>query len=312
MRGQVVRTPMIRCEALDEVAGCSVYLKPENLQHVGAFKARGAYLAVSRLDPGARARGIITFSSGNHAQAVAWAARRFGVPATIAMPTDAPPVKVARVRELGAEILFAGTTSDDRREVALARAEKNGAPVVHPFDDPDVIAGQGSATMEFHEDVIARDGAPLDDLLCPVGGGGLLAGACLALEGQPTRIHTVEPGGCDAFAQSFAAGERVAVSPGPTLADGLKPVMVGALNFAIASPRVFATHCVTDAHLADATRAYLDRARLVVEPSGAATLAALIAARRAGRFEGRRVGLLVSGGNLDPALAARLWNPGPR
>jgi threonine dehydratase len=300
---RIRRTPTLRCEALDQRAGVELWLKAESLQHIGAFKARGALHAVGRLSESQRARGIITYSSGNHAQAVALAARAYGVRADIAMPVDAPRIKVEAVRALGAGIVFAGTTSPERRQAALAIQERTGGVIVEPFDDPDIIAGQGTATLELLEDV-ARAGQSLDALFVPVGGGGLIAGACLACAGTPTRVYSVEPVGCDAMARSLARGERVSVEPGPTLADGLKPSMVGALNFAIAREHVAGSFTVDDQQIGRALVALAVRAKLVVEPSGAAALAAVLAGHLPEKP--RRVGVLLSGGNVAPELLAEL------
>jgi threo-3-hydroxy-L-aspartate ammonia-lyase len=305
IRGQVVRTPVLRSEALDARAGAELWLKAENLQHIGAFKARGAMHAVGRLPEHERARGVITFSSGNHAQAVALAARAFGVPATIVMPTDAPAIKVAGVRRLGGEVVFAGTTSDERHAVAMARAQETGAAVIQPFDHPHIVAGAGTATLELHEQVAeATGGEELDALLVPVGGGGLIAGACLASLSRRTKVYAVEPVGCDAMARSLAAGERVAVQPGPTIADGLKPVRIGELNFAIGKARLSGSFVVDDAAMGHALVSLLLHAKVLVEPSGAAALA--VALRGGLPDTPRRVGVILSGGNVEPALVAAL------
>lgn len=301
LAGKVVRTPVLRSPALDALAGAELWLKAECLQRIGAFKARGALHAVGRMSPETRGRGVITFSSGNHAQAVALAAREFGVPATIAMPVDAPAVKVAGVRALGAEIVFAGTTSDERRAAALAVQERTGGAIVDPFDDPDIIAGQGTATLELVEEARAR-GSKLDAIVVPVGGGGLLAGACLVAEAADIAVYSAEPGTCNALAQSLRAGERVPVPPGPTLADGLKPVRVGAQNFEIARRVVRGSFEVDDEALGRALVALLLHAKVLVEPSGAAGLAAALS----GALRGRRVGVVLSGGNVEPALVAAL------
>ncbi len=317
LRGQVYRTPALRCERLDRQASgperaVELWIKCENLQHVGAFKARGALHTVGRLSADALKRGIITYSSGNHAQAVALAAARYGVRADIAMPEDAPAVKVAAVRALGAHIEFAGTTSPERRQAALARQAETGGIIIEPFDHEDIIAGQGTATLELCEQVAAATaGGTLDALLVPVGGGGLIAGACLACEGSETQIFSVEPVGCDAMAQSLARGERVSVTPGPTLADGLKPTQVGERNFAIAQAHVAGSLVVTDDDIGRALTALALAAKVVAEPSGAAALAAALnpelrAQLAAPAHRPARVGVIVSGGNLAPALLAQL------
>lgn len=307
--GRVSRTPVLRVEALDALAGAELWLKAENLQRIGAFKARGAMHAVGRLGEVGRSRGVITFSSGNHAQAVALAARSYGCAATIVMPTDAPAIKVAGVRALGGEVEFAGTTSDERRAVAMERAAASGAAIVQPFDHADIVAGAGTATLELLDEVAERTGGEgLDALLVPVGGGGLIAGACLAVAPTTTKVYSVEPHGCDAMARSLEAGQRVAVPPGPTLADGLKPTMVGELNFEIARRRVAGSFRVNDPELGAALARLLIHGKVLVEPSGAAALAvALRGAAKGGLPEQpRRIGVILSGGNVDPRVVARL------
>lgn len=305
LRGQARRTPVIRCPAIDELAGAEIWLKAECLQHIGAFKARGALHAVGRLDDDTRRRGIITYSSGNHAQAVALAARRYGIRADIAMPEDAPRVKVEVVRQLGATIVFAGTASPERKQAALRIQAETGGTIIEPFDHPDIIAGQGTATLELLEQV-AEDGggAELDALIVPVGGGGLLAGACLATMGTATRVLSAEPVGCDAMARSLARGERIAASPAATLADGLKPTMVGELTFAIARERVSSWHTVDDDELGRALITLLFQAKILAEPSGVAALA--VALRGGLPGAPRRIGVILSGGNVAPELVAEL------
>ena len=313
LAGRVWSTPVLRSPALEALAGRALFLKAENLQRIGAFKARGAMHAVLRLAEDRRARGIITYSSGNHAQAVALAAREFGVPAWIAMPVDAPAIKVAGVRALGAEIVFAGTTSDERQRAALELQARHGATIIEPFDDPDIITGQATATLELCEHVLACTGEPLDALVVPVGGGGLIAGAALVTAALGIPLFSAEPATCNAMARSLAAGERVAVAPGPTLADGLKPTRVGALNFAVVSRTISAAFEVDDLELGRALVRLLMNAKALVDPSGAAALAVALrgpADRTAhdprGGFPGRRVGVLLSGGNVSPALVAEL------
>lgn len=304
LRGQVRRTPVVRDEILGS-RGVTLWLKAENLQHIGAFKARGALHAVGRLPPKQRDRGLVTYSSGNHAQAVALAAKRFGIPATIAMPTDAPAVKVAMVRELGARVEFAGTTSSDRKTRAEAIARETGATIIEPFDHPHIVAGAGTATLELVDEVRARtDGAGLDALVVPVGGGGLLAGACVVCAAFGIDVHTAEPEGCDAMAQSLAAGTRVSVQPAPTLGDGLKPVRVGALNFEIAQQVVRGSHLVNDSEMGRGLVHVLTRHKMLLEPSGAAALA--VAMRESLPGSPKHVGVLLSGGNVDPSTVARL------
>lgn len=304
IEGRVVRTPTLRCPALDARAGAELWLKCENLQRIGAFKARGAMHAVGRLSPEERSKGVITFSSGNHAQAVALAAKEYGVPATIAMPTDAPGIKVEGVRNLGAEVVFAGTTSDDRKAAALEIQARTGGAVIQPFDHPDIVCGQGTATRELLEDVdAATDGQGLDALVVPVGGGGVIAGACVAARGRDISIYSAEPHGCDALARSIEAGERVAVQPGATLADGLKPVRVGELNFEIARQDLAGCERVDDDEIGLALVRLLIRAKLLVEPSGAAGLAV---AMRGLPNAPRRIGVMLTGGNVEPSVLLRI------
>ncbi|HUS68316.1 MAG TPA: threonine/serine dehydratase [Kofleriaceae bacterium] len=302
LRGQVVRTPVVRCAALDRAAGVELWLKAESLQTIGAFKARGALNALAQLPAEVRARGVITYSSGNHAQAVAMAALRHGVTAEIFMPVDAPRIKADAVRAMGARIIPVGTTSLERHEAALARQRETGAAIIEPFDHPHTIAGQGTATLELLEDAVAA-GVILDALVVPVGGGGLIAGACLAAEGSGLAIHGVEPAGCDSMGQSLARGEVTAIGPGPTIADGLKPTRVGQMPFAIARTRLAGCHTVDDAELGAAVAALAIQAKLVVEPSGAAGVALAL---RGLPGSPRRVGVILSGGNIAPERLAEL------
>jgi threo-3-hydroxy-L-aspartate ammonia-lyase len=300
LAGQIVRTPVVRSAALDELAGAELWLKAENLQLVGAFKARGALNSLALLDPAVRARGVITYSSGNHAQAVAMAARRYQVAADIFMPVDAPRIKVAAVERMGARVTLVGTTSPERHQAALARQAETGAAIIEPFDHPHTIAGQGTATLELCEDAAAA-GVTLDALVVPVGGGGLIAGACLAAPPE-LPIIGVEPVGCDSMGQSISRGTIVPVDPSPTLADGLKPTRVGELTFAIARARLAGCETVRDDELAPAVAHLALGAKLVVEPSGAAGVA--LALRRS--IPGRRIGIILSGGNIAPDRLAEL------
>lgn len=300
--GVAERTPLLPVDALRQAAGVPVFLKLENRQPTGAFKLRGAWTAVRRLPAAARRRGVITYSSGNHGQAVAYAARRLGLRAVIVMPETAPPTKVAGVKKWGGEVVFAGTTSEDRRAKAEELIAREGLQVVPPFDHPDVIAGQGTVGLEIVEDL-----PDVAHVAVPVGGGGLIAGITTALAAlrPATRVTAVEPDGAAALHAALRTGRVVRLDRTHSIADGLLPVAVGSLTFAHVRYRVDAV-TVTDAAIADAT-VWLHRAMgLLVEPSGAATTAAL----RAGAFRptGPTV-LVVSGGNVDPAaveaLAAR-------
>lgn len=298
LHGKINPTPVLRIPAIDALANAEVYIKAENLQRIGAFKARGALHAVGRLDPALRARGVITYSSGNHAQAVALAAKEYGIAADIAMPVDAPTIKVEGVRALGANIVFAGTTSTERRLAALTIQERTGGTIIEPFDNSDVIAGQGTATFELMEDVARQtNGEALDALFVPVGGGGLIAGACLAVANTKTRVYSVEPEGCDALAKSLEAGRRIEVQPGPTLADGLKPVMVGERNFQVAQRSVAGSYRVNDDEIRRALKLLLFAGKVLAEPSGAAALAGAL--KHGLPDQPMRIGVIVSGGNVD-------------
>lgn len=297
--GVATRTSLLPVPALEALAGVPVYLKLENEQPTGAFKLRGAWTAVRRLSDAARRRGVITYSSGNHGQAVAYAARRLGIRAVIVMPETAPALKVVGVRKWGGEVVLAGTTSEHRRARAEEIVAREGLTVVPPFDHPDIIAGQGTVGLEIVEDL-----PDVAMVAVPVGGGGLLAGitaAVLALRPEAT-IVAVEPEGAPAMHAALAAGAVVRLPETHSIADGLLPVAVGPLPFAHVRGRVTSV-TVPDAAIAEAT-VWLHRTRTVLaEPSGAATTAAL----RAGllRPTGPTV-LVVSGGNVDPADVARL------
>ena len=301
LRGRVHETPVLRSPALDAIAGAELHLKCENLQRIGAFKARGAMNAVLALPDERRRAGVVTYSSGNHGQAVALAASEIGVRAWVAMPTDAPSVKVDAVRALGAEVVFAGTTSAERQAEAVAISERTGAVILPPFDDKDVIVGQATATLELLEQTNG-----LDAVVVPVGGGGLLAGACLVARarGAGAQVVAVEPAAANALQESLRRGERVRVSPGKTIADGLKPVEVGALNFAIAREHVASAVTVEDDEIGRAAVRLLFSAKVLVEPSGAAALAAALERKIPGAP--KRLGVLLSGGNLEPRVLVEL------
>jgi threonine dehydratase len=307
LRGRIHETPVLRVPSLDDLSGAELYLKCENLQRIGAFKARGALYAVLSQPGSETAKGLVTFSSGNHGQAVALAAKELGVPAWVVMPTDAPAVKIDAVKGLGAEVTFAGTTTTDRKREAHAIAERTGAKVIPPFDDPRIIAGQATATLELLE-AAERDGAPLDAVLVPVGGGGLLAGACIAAEGysKRTRVIAVEPALAPAFSESFKRGERVEVTVGPTIADGLKPVQIGELNFDIARRLVADAVTVDETAIARAVAKLLFEAKILVEPSGATACAAAFERKVPG--SPRRIGVLLSGGNVSRERLTQILN----
>jgi len=301
LAGVAHRTPVVTSRTLDAAVGAHVFLKAENLQRMGAFKFRGAWNALTALTPEVRARGVVTFSSGNHAQAVALAARLHGVPATIVMPSTAPRPKLAATRGYGAEVQFHDRLGETREGLAERLAHERGLTLIPPFDHPDIVAGQGTATVELIEDAGA-----LDQLLVPVGGGGLLSGSAVAaFHASPgCRVTGVEPDAGDDGVRSFAAGRRVTLDRTPrTIADGARTTSVGALPFAIMQRHVARMVSVPDAALVEAMRFVWERMKLVVEPTGVLALAAL----RSGavRAEGQRVGVILSGGNVDPADACR-------
>ena len=289
-------TPLVTSRTLDERTGASVRLKPENLQRIGAFKFRGAYNTVASLTPAERARGVVTASSGNHAQALALSAALHGIPATILMPEDAPASKAAATEGYGARIVRFDRYSADREALVGDWAEREGLAVVHPYDDERIMAGQGTATLE-----LMADGGGLDLLLVPVGGGGLIAGSATAATGvhPDCRVVGVEPESGDDTARSLAAGERVRVPVGRTIADGQQIDIPGERTFAVVRERVTAVVTVSDAEIVDAMRFAFERLKLVLEPSGASALAALLH----GKVEcaGLRTGVILSGGNVDVA-----------
>lgn len=301
LRDIAVRTPLVRAPWLEDAAGAEVRLKCENLQRAGAFKVRGAYTMIARLPEAERRRGVITYSSGNHAQAVALAARHFGVPAVVVMPTTAPAIKVEGARALGAEVLFEGTTSIERRERAEAIAAERGLTIVPPFDHPDIIAGQATVGRE-----ILEDWPDVEAVLVPVGGGGLIAGiaAWVKRERPECLVVGVEPENADAMRRSTEAGEPVTIEARPTVADGLAPVRPGDLTFAHVRELVDDIVTVSDETIENATRTLIRTGKLVAEFSGAATTAALLS----GRFEtrSRPTAAVISGGNLDPSRMIEL------
>lgn len=301
LNGTAIRTPLLPAPWLGEEVGGEVRLKCENLQHVGAFKARGAYTLVSHLPDAERRRGVITYSSGNHGQATAFAARRFAVAAVVVMPTTAPQVKVDGARRLGAEVVFEGTTSLERQARAEAIAVERGLTIIPPFDHPDIIAGQGTVGLE-----ILQDWPEAEAILAPIGGGGLVSGiAAWIKRARPDcAVIGVEPEGADAMRRSLEAGQRITLDRIDTIADGLAPVCPGELTFAHAQGLVDEVVTVTDAAIRGATASLLARSRLVVEFSGAAAVAAL----RSGAWQpsGRRTVAVLSGGNLDPERAVGL------
>lgn len=301
IREVTVRTPLLSSEPLSDRCGVRVWFKPENLQRGGAFKLRGAYNYIANLPGAKRARGVIAPSSGNHAQATALSARLFNVPATVVMPETVTPAKRAGVERLGARVELAGTTTKHRYDRALELAEREGLTLVPPYDDATIIAGQGTVGLEIAEDLDS-----LGTVLVPVGGGGLSAGVATAIkELRPkTRVIGVEPEGAPKLAKALLAGEPVTLPDTSSIADGLLAVRIGTLNLAHHQAYIDEVVGVPDRAIKDAMRFLLDRAKLVVEPSGAITVAALLTG--AVPLRGDTVAIL-SGGNIElPGLRSLL------
>jgi threonine dehydratase len=298
--GIAVRTPLLELPSLSSQVGVPVSLKCEQLQPIGAFKIRGAYTAVSRLPVETRARGVITYSSGNHGQAVAYAARLLGIPCVVVMPERAPAIKVEGVKRLGGEVVIAGNSSAVRYDRARALADERGLAMVPPYESLDVIAGQGTCGVEILEAM-----PQVETIVVPVGGGGLIAGIAAAVAAlKPTvRVIGVEPTGAPKLARALEAGQPVRLEHTESLADGLLPLAIGELPFSVLSGVVQEAVQVTEEEIVTAVRFLFHEAGLSVEPSGAVTTAALLSGRI--RPTGPTVGVL-SGGNVDPDLLQRL------
>lgn len=304
LHGVAHRTPVLTSRRLDERVGAELLLKAENLQRVGAFKFRGAYHRLAALDAEQRAAGVVSASSGNHAQAVALAARLVGTHATILMPHDAPAGKLAATEGYGAEVVRYDRYAEDRDALQAALARDRGATIVPAYDDPHVMAGQGTAALELLEQT--GEGGPLDLVLVPVGGGGLAAGVStvVAARGAGALTVGVEPAAGDDTARSLAVGERVSVGVPRTIADGQQTSTPGALTFEVVRRRVAHVVTVTDDEIREAMRVLFDVLKVVAEPSGACALAAVLAGRV--DVAGRRVGVLLSGGNVGHRRFAEL------
>ena len=293
LKGVAHRTPVLTSRTLDERTGASLFLKAECFQRGGAFKFRGAYNKISSLDDDQLARGVAAFSSGNHAQAVALAARLLDSSATIVMPRDTPPVKLDATRGYGAEIVFYDRYSQDREEVGRGLAAERGLTLVPPYEDDLVMAGQGTAALELLEDV-----GNLDMLLVCVGGGGLIAGCSTAAKGLDGSIEVlgVEPAARDVTKRSLETGERVRMPVPQTIADGQQGDIPGRMTFEVNRRRVDGMLLVTDDEIVDAMAFVFDRMKVVTEPSGASALAAVLAGHA--NVAGKRVGITISGGNV--------------
>jgi threo-3-hydroxy-L-aspartate ammonia-lyase len=301
LAGVAHRTPVLTSRTLDERTGARVFLKAECLQRGGAFKFRGAYNMISSLPEDARSRGVAAYSSGNHAQAVALAARLLGTSAVILMPADTPPAKLAATRGYGAEVLTYDRYSEDREALGAALAQERGLTLVPPYEHPAIMAGQGTAALELLEEV-----PELDLLLAPVGGGGLVAGCATAAKALAPSIRVVgiEPEAGDDTRRSLAAGERVRIETPRTIADGQQADIPGALTFQVNARLLDGIELVSDAEILAAMAFLFDRMKLVTEPSGASAVAALLAGGVAAA--GLRVGVIVSGGNVGVARFCEL------
>lgn len=304
--GVAVRTPLLECAALDARCGGRLYVKPEVLQRTGSFKFRGTWNRLSQLSASERRGGVVAWSSGNHAQGVAAAAQMLDVPALIVMPSDAPRLKIERTRGFGAEIVLYDRMTEMREEIGARIAAERGAVIVRPYDDPGIIAGQGTVGLEIAEDA-ARLGVALEAVLVPAGGGGLAAGTALALGAvmPGAKVWCVEPQGFDDHARSLVAGQRLGNEASATsFCDALLAPMPGELTFAINAVRLAGGLAVSDAEVAAAMRFAFEELKLVVEPGGAVALAAVLAGRYDAR--GKSVALVLSGGNADPDVFARV------
>ncbi len=300
LAGVAHRTPVLRSATADAITGAQLFFKCENLQRMGAFKFRGAYNAIAALDDIGRRAGVLAFSSGNHAQAIALAARLLGVKATIVMPADAPAAKLAATRGYGGEVVTYDRFTEDREAISNRLAAERGLTLIPPYDHAEVIAGQGTAAMELLEDV-----GPLDALFVCLGGGGLLSGSLLAASAMAPgcAVFGVEPEAGDDARQSLRAGRIVTIPVPKTIADGAMTTHLGRLTFPIIRDRVRDILTVSDARLVEQMRFFAERMKIVVEPTGC--LAAAAAFDAAPSWQGKRVGVIVSGGNVDLAAYAR-------
>jgi threonine dehydratase len=299
--GVAHHTPTLTSRALNERTGAELFFKCENLQRMGAFKFRGAYNRLAQLSPAERAAGVVAYSSGNHAQGVALAAQILDIRATIVMPRDAPESKLAATRGYGAEVVLYERSEENRALIAQGIAKERGATIVPPYDDERILAVAGTTALE-----LLHDAGALDAIVIPVGGGGLFSGCCLAAHGIDPKIELwgVEPQAGNDVQQSFERGERVLIDVPQTIADGLQTQSPGEVTFAVIREHAKGVVTVSDDELIEAMRALFERMKLVVEPSGAAGLAAVLNERLSVR--GRRIGIIISGGNVDRSRFAEL------
>lgn len=299
--GSAHRTPVLTSSTANARTSAELFFKCENYQRMGAFKFRGAFNAIARFTDAQRAAGVLTFSSGNHAQAIALSARLAGIRATIIMPQDAPALKVQATKEYGGEVIFYDRYTENREEIGRKLAEERGMTLIPPYDHPDVICGQGTAAMELFQET-----GPLDVLLVPLGGGGLLAGSALAASGLAPgcKVIGVEPEAGDDGRQSLRKGEIVHIGVPRTIADGAMVTHVGQHNFEVIRRRVDDIVTVSDAQLVETMKFFAERMKMMVEPTGC--LGAAAALHGAVATAGKRVGILISGGNVDLSRFAAL------
>ncbi|ATC34250.1 threonine/serine dehydratase [Caulobacter vibrioides] len=306
LKGLAVETPLIESPALNERLGGRIFLKPETLQRAGAFKFRGAYNRLSQLSEAEKARGVVAFSSGNHAQGVALAAKLLGVPALIVMPSDSPSVKVEGTRSFGADIRFYDRFTEDRIAIADQIAAERGCVVVPSYDDPHIIAGQGTVGLEIVAQAAAQ-GATLDSLICCVGGGGLIAGTSTAVKALSPATHVwgVEPAGFDETRRSLESGRRETIDKDArSICDALLTPIPGDLTWPINQKTLSGVVAVTDAEVAEAMRYAFSTLKLVVEPGGCVALTAALTGKV--DVAGKTVAIVLSGGNVDPGLFAQV------
>jgi threonine dehydratase len=301
LEGHAHRTPVLRSQTADERWGARFFFKCENFQRMGAFKFRGAFNALSRFDAAQRKGGVIAFSSGNHAQAIALSARLLSMPAVIVMPRDAPAAKVAATQGYGAEVVMYDRFTEDREALTKRLAQERGMTMIPPYDHPDVLTGQGTAVKELIEEA-----GPLDHLFVCLGGGGLLSGSALSARAlaPACKVYGVEPEAGNDGQQSLRAGKIVHIETPKTIADGAQTQHLGAYTFGIIRRDVDDIFTVTDAQLVEAMRFFAERMKMVVEPTGCLAFAGAVAAGKA--IAGQRVGIVISGGNVDLSRYAAL------
>lgn len=300
LAGVAHRTPIFTSRTVNRLTGWNVFFKAENLQRAGAFKFRGAYNTLSQLSAEEKKRGVVAYSSGNHAQGVAYAAQLLEIPATIVMPTDAPKSKLAATRGYGAKVVFHDRQTEDRAEIAANIARETGAIIIPPFDHPHIMAGQGTAGLE-----LMQDAPKLDVLITPVGGGGLLSGCATAAKGinPKVRVFGVETERSNDWWQSMRAGERIKIAPPDTIADGMRTQQPGKLTFQVVQALVEDILLVSEDEVKDAMRLLLMRMKILAEPTGAVAPAAVLS----GKLDvqpGSNVGVVISGGNVDANVLA--------